>query len=113
MTWLISSCAAAPKEIPPQIDLKEKTLNPETLLVDVRIAEQFKEKTAQGAINIPLAILGDSIIAYFKKQKQVVVFCNKGKQATEAYHFLKKHGVENVYFGKTLDNIQAIQNEKK
>jgi len=40
-----------------------------------------------------------------------VVFCNKGIQADDAVEILEKKGIE-VYDGKTLDNIKAIQNLK-
>lgn len=93
----------------PNVDIKEIVNNPATTLVDVRIPEQFEAKTAKGAVNIPLATIEDNL-DFFKKQKKVVLFCNKGLQATKAAEILKKNGVQNVYFGKTIDNVVAIQN---
>lgn len=90
-------------------DIKELVKNSETILVDVRIPEQYAEGTAKDAINIPLAEIQNK--AESLKGKKVVVFCNKGIQADEAVEILKKNGVE-VYDGKTLDNIKAIQNLK-
>lgn len=104
-------CASSEKLGEQPLTSKEAVLDPEATLVDVRIPAEYAEKTAAGAINIPLAILGDSL-DYFKRQQKVVVFCNKGRQANEAYHFLKNKGV-NVYFGKTHENVEAIQNQKK
>ncbi|MCI3937485.1 rhodanese-like domain-containing protein [Chryseobacterium aahli] len=91
-------------------DIKELVKNSETILVDVRIPEQYAEETAKDAINIPLAEIQNK--AESLKGKKVVVFCNKGIQADEAVEMLKKNGVE-VYDGKTLDNIKAIQNLKQ
>ncbi|MGZ5212073.1 MAG: rhodanese-like domain-containing protein [Kaistella sp.] len=62
-------------------------------------------------MNIPLAKIKDNI-DFFKKQKNIVVFCNSGKQAAEAIDILKQNGVQNVYSAKTLKNVEAIQNEK-
>lgn len=92
-------------------EVKEMVMSPETTLVDVRIPAQFSEKTAQGAINIPLALIEENL-DFLRKQKQVVVFCNTGRQASEAVEILKKNGI-NVYNGKSVQNIKAIQDEKK
>lgn len=109
---LLFSCAAkVPIVATNPANFKEIVNDPETTIVDVRIPEQFNEKTAKGAVNIPLAKIEDNI-DFFKKQKKVVLFCNRGVQAQQALDILKKNGVENVYFGKTLNNVEAIQNEK-
>ena len=50
------------------VNIKEIVKNPESTLVDVRIPEQFAEKTAANAVNIPLATINDDI-DFFKKQK--------------------------------------------
>ncbi|WP_051190357.1 rhodanese-like domain-containing protein [Kaistella palustris] len=109
--FAVSCTSAVPMVQSPRADMKEIVVSPETTLVDVRIPEQFNEKTAAGAINIPLAALSENI-DFLKKQKQVVIFCNSGKQAGEAFEILKKNGVENVYNAKTLKNVEAIKNEK-
>ena len=92
-------------------NFKEIVKNPITTLVDVRIPEEFSEKTAKGAVNISLAKIEDNI-SFFKNQKTTVLFCNRGIQAEQALEILRKNGVENVYFGKSLDNVEAIKNEK-
>lgn len=107
------SCkTATPVEEVSRAEIKEMVTNPETTLVDVRIPEEFSEKTAEGAINIPLAKIEENL-DFFRKQKQVVLFCNRGRQSEEAIEILKKNGITNVYSGKTVQNIEAIKNEKK
>ena len=108
---LFSCKTAVHTETQENISIKELIKDYETTLVDVRIPEQFDKKTAKGAINIPLATIENNI-DFFKNQKKVILFCNKGVQATEALVILKKNGVQNVYFGKTLDNVEAVQNLK-
>ena len=109
----LSSCKTAvtiPQDS--RAEVKEMVKNPEATLVDVRIPEQFAEKTAPGAINIPLASIEENL-DFFRKQKQIVIFCNSGKQAAQAVEILKKNGVQNVYDAKTLKNVTAINNEAK
>ena len=101
------SCQTKTVTIQEKVNLIEVVQNPETVIVDVRIPEQFAEATAENAINIPLAEIENQ--AESLKGKKVVVFCNKGIQADQAYEILKKKGVE-VYDGTTLQNIKAIQN---
>ena len=92
-------------------EVKEMVTNSETILVDVRVPEEFSEKTAEGAINIPLATIKENL-DFFRKQKQVVVFCNTGRQSKEAIELLNMNGITNVYSGKSVKNVKAIQNEK-
>ena len=108
---MVSCTAAIPIPPSPQANMKEIVANPASTLVDVRIPEQFAEKTAKGAVNIPLATIQENI-DFFKNKGSIVVFCNSGKQSAEAMEILRKNGIENVYYGKTLKNIEAIQNEK-
>lgn len=92
-------------------EVKEMVTNPETTLVDVRINEQFSEKTSPGAVNIPLAKIEENL-DFFRNQKQVIIFCNSGKQAAQAVEILKENGIKNVYDAKTLKNVTAIQQER-
>lgn len=107
------SCkTASPVAEDSRAEIKELVMSPETTLVDVRIPEEFLEKTAEGAVNIPLAKIEDNL-DFFQTQKQVVLFCNRGRQSEEAIKILKKNGITNVYSGKTVQNIDAIKNERK
>lgn len=108
--WSCKTALPAPQDS--RTDVKEMVNNPEATLVDVRIPAQFAEKTAPGAINIPLAVIEENL-DFFRKQKQIVVFCNTGRQSSEAIEILKKNGITNVYNAKSLQNIEAIQNQKK
>ncbi|WHF50646.1 rhodanese-like domain-containing protein [Chryseobacterium gotjawalense] len=107
------SCkTAAPVSEVSRAEIKKMVTSSETTLVDVRIPEEFSEKTAEGAVNIPLATIEENL-DFFRKRKQVVLFCNRGRQTEEAIKILKKNGITNVYSGKTVQNINAIKSEKK
>lgn len=108
--WSCKTAVPAPQDS--RAEVKEMVTNPEATLVDVRIPAQFAEKTAPGAINIPLASIEENL-DFFRKQKQIVVFCNTGRQSSEAMEILKKNGITNVYNAKSLQNIGAIQKQKK
>ncbi len=108
--WSCKTAVPAPQDS--RAEVKEMVTNPEATLVDVRIQDQFAEKTAPGAVNIPLASIEENL-DFFRKQKQIVVFCNTGRQSSEAMEILKKNGITNVYNAKSLQNIEAIQKQKK
>ena len=101
----------APSQVS-RAEVKEMVNDSETLLVDVRIPKEFAEKTVDGAINVPLATIEDNL-DLFKNKKQIIVFCNSGRQSNLAIELLKKKGITNVYNGKNVQNVEAIQNEQK
>lgn len=92
--------------------LSELVADPETLLVDVRTAEDYAAGSADGAINIPLAKIGEKA-DYLKTKKNVVIFCNSGRQATEAAELLRQKGVKNLYNAKTLKSIIDLKKIKE
>lgn len=111
MLMFLASCSSQKQvSVAENKPLKEVITEPDVVLVDVRIPEQYKEATADNAINIPLAEIENNM-DFFKKQKKVVVFCNKGVQADQAVEILKKNGV-NVVDGTTWKNVKALQNQK-
>lgn len=112
VSLLVLSCQSKTQEISKTDDVtvKEMVHNSETVLVDVRIPEQFAEKTAPGAINIPLAVIGD--YAADLKGKNVVLFCNSGRQSGQALEILKSKGLNTVYNAKTVDEVIAMQKDK-
>ena len=61
---------------------------------------------------LPLAGMAVAVY-YLKKQKKVVVFCNRGIQADKAIEILKKNGVENVVDGTSWKNVKALQDQNK
>lgn len=107
--FAVTACKTAATIEAPKVNIREVVNSSDVTLVDVRIPEQYNEGTAKDAINIPLAEIKNN--AKSLKGKKVVVFCNKGIQANEAFEILKKNGVE-VYNGTTWKNVKAIQDEK-
>ena len=108
----IISCTSPTVNSEERKEITEIVQNSETVLVDVRIPSQFAEKTADNAVNIPLAEIENNL-DFFRKQKNIVLFCNSGNQSNQALEILKKNGITKVYNAKTVENVKAIQNSKK
>ena len=105
------SCSSVPTlHTEKKYNIKEIVADKETVLVDVRVKEEFELKTVKGAINIPLADL-ENKLELLKSKKNVVVFCNRGRQSDLAIELLEKKGLTNVYDGTTWQNVRAIQQE--
>ena len=101
------SCAAPTVAFDNRHGLIETVQNPETLLVDVRTPEDFRNNPVPNAVNIPLAEIENNL-EVFRNSKSTVVFCNSGKQAGKAMEVLKENKINNVRNGKTWKNINAI-----
>jgi len=65
-------------------------------LIDVRPARDFKQRTIQGAINIPLEELRDRT-QEIPRDKLAIVFCNYGKKGYFAHNILRQLGWSDVY----------------
>lgn len=101
------SCAAPSVSFDNRHGLIETVQSPETLLVDVRTPEDFRNNPVPNAVNIPLAEIENNL-EVFRNSKSTVVFCNSGKQAGKAMEVLKENKINNVRNGKTWKNINAI-----
>lgn len=112
-TLILASCGSQKQvSIENKTPLAEVISEADVTLIDVRIPEEYKEATANNAVNVPLAEIENNI-DFFKKQKKVVVFCNRGIQADKAIEILKKNGVENVVDGTSWKNVKALQDQNK
>ncbi|HEY5973924.1 MAG TPA: rhodanese-like domain-containing protein [Geobacteraceae bacterium] len=69
----------------------------DTVLVDVRGADELTEGTIKGALNIPAEEV-DQHLNKLPAGKRVITFCNTGTRAEMAYHSLSNKGVANVQF---------------
>ena len=72
------------------------------LLIDVRTKEEFKEKHAQNAINIPVQNL-EKYYKYLPKDKEIIVYCRTGSRSHMAALYLEKQG-KKVYDVKTQED---------
>ena len=69
----------------------------EALIIDLRVAADYKGGHIKGAKNVPVGELAkklDSFTAY--KNKPVLIYCNSGNSASGAIRLLKKAGFDNI-----------------
>lgn len=68
----------------------------DSVLVDVREQEFFKNETIDGAVNIPVSQMRERF-SEIPQDKKVVLFCNTGFQSYVASRILLQRGYNNVY----------------
>ncbi len=66
------------------------------ILLDVRTVKEYRKKTIQGAINIPVDELRHRL-EEIPKDKQIVVFCGVGYRSYIACRILEQHGFKETY----------------
>ncbi len=66
-------------------------------LVDVRTREEFDDEHIEGAVNIPLAELGDRLGELGDKAGDIVVYCRSGMRSARAKKLLAMHGFSAVH----------------
>jgi rhodanese-related sulfurtransferase len=77
--------------------IREKLKSKETILLDVRTAQEFNDGHIKGARLIPVAEISNRIneLAPFKS-KEIVVYCRSGHRSATASMVLKKNGFTRV-----------------
>lgn len=65
-------------------------------IIDVRIADSYRTKTIEGAVNIPLASLRNRL-EEVPKDKKVILVCDSGYTSYLASRILIQNGFNNVY----------------
>lgn len=78
-------------------------------LVDVRTRQEFAAGHIQGAINIPVSELPDSLSRLGNKQTPLVVYCQSGNRSSKAVSYLRQRGFKTVLDMKTIANWRAVQ----
>ena len=112
MLSTVVSCA--PTAVPTDANrthIKEVVKDSETAIVDVRVPSDFEKGTAHNAVNIPLAEI-EAQADFFSNKKNIVVFCNSGRQSQMAIEKLHQLGIDNAYDGINWKNVKAIQEQK-
>lgn len=76
-------------------------------LVDVRTTMEYDSGHARGAVNIPL----DQFATRYREitelgTKPVVFYCRSGNRSAQAVAYLRQLGIENIYNGGGLGDIQ-------
>lgn len=68
----------------------------EIMMIDIRSPQSFKAGHIARAVNLPLATLRENL-GSIPRNKQVILYCNYGYGAYNAYCILVQRGFDNVY----------------
>lgn len=75
-------------------------------IIDVRTPSEFASGHLAQATNIPLNVL-DQSLAQLKKDEPVVLYCQSGRRAEIAKHYLHSLGYRTVINGGGLQEMQT------
>ena len=85
----------------------------EIMLIDTRSHEAFRGGHLPGAVNLPLADFRKHL-SFVPRDKMVVLYCNSGYGAYNAYCLLAYHGYDNIYLlSGSLDLYTEIMADKE
>ncbi len=79
-----------------QVTPKELDQKKGMMLLDVRPDKEYAAGHIPGAVNVPLAEIGDKV-KKLKKDKDLVVYCRSGNQSIWAIKRLMGMGYKNLY----------------
>jgi len=79
-----------------QITPKELDQKKGMMLLDVRTDKEYEAGHIPGAVNVPLAEIGEKV-KKLKKDKDLVVYCRSGNQSIWAIKRLMGMGYKNLY----------------
>ena len=84
----------------------QTALDQGALVVDVRSPAEFAGGHSDGAINIPLSDIGDSLDKFGPdKSKPIIVYCLSGARSGSAKRTLEHAGYTNVLNGGSLHHM--------
>ena len=71
--------------------------NENTVLLDVRSTQEYKEGHINGSINIPVYDLEKTANSKLNKEGIIIVYCSAGVRSKRAIQILRKLGYRNLY----------------
>lgn len=77
-----------------------------TVVIDVRDEWEYQEGHIDGAINIPLHEIPARIDQFKKPGGSFVLYCRSGNRSGTAVNLLKQAGINNVYNGGGMSDMQ-------
>ena len=99
LVLLVGCSSNSTKKTIGYVEAKEKIINEQAILLDVRTQEEYDEAHINGAILLTLdSIDKDSIKEVVSdKSKPIIVYCKSGKRSSQALEILNQLGYDNVY----------------
>ena len=105
--FIISLLSLASMLYAAEKEQQEIVIDDQTLVIDVRSAEEFKGGHIKNAINIPHTEIKNKIGEHVKdKGKKIVLYCRSGHRAGLAEKALKEIGFTNVTNAGGYENLK-------
>ena len=82
------------------------------VIIDVRPPQEFATGSIEGAVNLPLQGLPDSLLSEgIELDEEVVVYCRSGRRSAQAKTLLKAAGFELVFDGGPMRQLEGVLND--
>ncbi|MBT5067194.1 MAG: rhodanese-like domain-containing protein [Halieaceae bacterium] len=82
------------------------------VIIDVRTPQEFATGSIEGAVNLPLKGLPDSLLNEgIALDEEVVVYCRSGRRSAQAKTLLKAAGFELVFDGGPMRQLKGVLND--
>lgn len=82
------------------------------VIIDVRTPQEFATGSIEGAVNLPLTGLPDSLLNEgIALDEEVVVYCRSGRRSAQAKTLLKAAGFELVFDGGPMSQLKGVLND--
>ena len=84
------------------------------VIIDVRSPQEFATGSIEGAVNLPLKGLPDSLLSEgIELDEEVVVYCRSGRRSAQAKTVLKAAGFELVFDGGPMSQLEGVLNDSE
>ena len=84
------------------------------VIIDVRTPQEFATGSIEGAVNLPLKGLPDSLLNEgIALDEEVVVYCRSGRRSAQAKTLLKAAGFELVFDGGPMSQLKGVLNDSE
>ena len=74
------------------------------ILIDVRSAEEFAEKSVEGSVNIPVDQIEEGL-ANYDKDSTLIFYCSAGSRAAKTVEAAEAMGFTNIYNLGSIDDL--------
>ena len=82
------------------------------VIIDVRTPQEFATGSIEGAVNLPLKGLPDSLLSEgIELDEELVVYCRSGRRSAQAKTLLKAAGFELVFDGGPMRQLEGVLND--
>lgn len=89
------------------MDLRNIINQADTTLIDVRAPFEYVMGHVAGAKNIPLGDIPHRMEEIRQLNGPIVVYCRSGARSAQAMGFLRAQGIQQVYNGGGLEEVEA------